>query len=164
MAGPGPVDRHGWGSATAAFAVDEQLRQRLAYWRGNVSALHRELVGAARAGGPPAPSLHRAVSRDLSAGDRAGLRAGEHGARQFDVFLQCPASHRNAVWEADHVEAPVDVDVAGALVKPWVTWFVDQATDAICGTAVTAGPASRESILAALRGGGNPGGAVRPAG
>ena len=138
----------------ARFVVDERLRRRLAYWRGNVSALHRELVDAAGAGGPAAPSrttLHRAVTRALSAGDQVGLREGEHAARRFEVFLQRPATHRNAVWEADHVEAPVEVDVAGQLVKPWVTWFVDTATDAVCGTAVTAGPASRESILAALR-------------
>lgn len=39
----------------------------------------------------------------------------------------------------------------GRLVKPWVTWFVDIGTDAVCGVAVTPGPASSESILAALR-------------
>jgi putative transposase len=32
-----------------------------------------------------------------------------------------------------------------------VTWFVDCATNAVCGTAVTPGPPSREPILAALR-------------
>ena len=140
----------------ARFVVDEALRRRLAYWRGNVAALHRELVAAAAAGGPPAPSfatLHRAVARDLSAGERAGLRKGEHAARAFDVFLRRPAAYRNAAWEADHVEAPVEVDVEGRLVKPWVTWFVDCAANAVCGTAVTAGPPSREPVLAALRAG-----------
>lgn len=138
----------------ARFVVDDALRRRLAYWRGNVAAVHRELVAAAAAGGPAAPSfatLHRAVARDLSPGERAGLRKGEHAARAFDVFLQRPATYRNAAWEGDHVEAPVEVDVEGRLVKPWVTWFVDCATNAVCGTAVTPGPPSRESILAALR-------------
>jgi len=136
------------------LVIDTELRQRLAYWRGNVTALHRELVGAARNGGPPAPSLatlHRAVQRDLSPGERAGLRKGEHARRGFDVFLQRPSTYRNAVWEADHLQTPVEVDVAGELVKPWITWFVDVASNAVCGTAVTAGPPSRESILAALR-------------
>lgn len=67
------------------------------------------------------------------------------------MFLRRPGTHRNAVWEADHVEASVEVDVDGRLLKPWVTWFVDCSTNAIPGLAVTAGPASRESILAALR-------------
>ena len=51
------------------FVVDDALRRRLAYWRGNVAALHRELVDAAAAGGPAAPgfaTLYRAVARDLS--------------------------------------------------------------------------------------------------
>ncbi|GAB3934839.1 hypothetical protein GCM10027614_08570 [Micromonospora vulcania] len=146
------------GRATAEprdrFVVDLALRRRLAYWRGNVSAVHRELVAAAAAGGPAAPSmtmLQRAVARDLSPGERAGLRKGEHAARAFDVFLQRPATYRNAAWETDHVEVPVEVDVEGRLLKPWVTWFVDCATNGVCGTAVTAGPPSRESILAALR-------------
>ena len=130
------------------------MRERLAFWRGNVAAVHRELVEAERAGGPAAPSrptLQRAVQRDLLPGDRAGLRQGEQGRRAYDVFLQRPRPHRNAVWEADHVEAPVEVDVAGSRVKPWVTWFVDTGTNVVCGVAVTPGPASRESVLAALR-------------
>jgi putative transposase len=70
-------------------------------WRtggANVATVHRELVAAAAAGGPPVPSLatvHRAVARDLSPGERAGLRKGEHAARAFDVFLQRPATYRN---------------------------------------------------------------------
>ena len=136
------------------FGVNGEIRQRLAFWRGNTAAVHRELVAAAKAGGPPAPSLstlQRAVARDVVAGDRAGLAGGEHARRAYDVFLQRPGTHRNAVWEADHVEVPVEVDAGGRLVKPWVTWFVDAGTNAVCGTAVTPGAPSRESILAALR-------------
>lgn len=110
------------------FVVTDPVRERLAFWRGNVAALHRELVEAAGSGGPPAPSrqtLQRAVERDLSLGDRAGLRHGERARRAHDVFLQRPRGYRNEVWEADHVEAPVEVDVEGRSVKPWVTWFVD---------------------------------------
>ncbi|MGW3281156.1 Mu transposase C-terminal domain-containing protein [Nocardia rhamnosiphila] len=134
--------------------VDDELRVRLAYWRGNVMALHRELVDSERAGGPAAPSksaLYRAVVADVSAGDRAGLRAGERARRKHDVFLKRPPSFRNAVWEADHVEAAVQVEIDGRLVKPWVSWFVDAAHDVILGVAVTPQVPSRESILAALR-------------
>lgn len=136
------------------FTVDDDLRQRLAFWRGNVLAVHREMVEAAAAGGQPAPSLrtlYRAVDRVLSPGELAGLRQGEHAARAHDVFLRRPPSYRNAAWEGDHVEASVEVDVDGRLVKPWVTWFVDCATNVVVGTAVTPCPPSRESVLAALR-------------
>ncbi len=136
------------------FRIDERLRVRLAYWRGNAAALHRELVAEQAGGGGPVPSLltvQRAVRRDLTPGERAGLRKGERERRKFDVFLQRPPSSRNAVWEADHVEAPVEVEVGGRLIKPWVTWFVDACHNAIAGTAVTPGAPSRESILAALR-------------
>jgi len=141
-------------SVRERFEVGDELRERLAYWRGNITAVHRELVAAAAAGGPEAPSrqtLQRAVQRDVLRGDRAGLRAGELARREHDVFLSRPATHRNEAWEGDHVEAPVWVDVEGRLLKPWVTWFVDAATNAVAGVAVTPGPASRESILAALR-------------
>lgn len=62
----------------ARFAVGDALRRRLAYWRGNVAALHRELVAAAAAGGPPAlglATLHRAVACDLSS--RGACRAAQ---------------------------------------------------------------------------------------
>jgi len=136
------------------FQVTDEIRQRVAFWRGNTAAVHRELAAAAKAGGPPAPSLstlQRAVARDVLAGDRAGLAGGERARRAHDVFLQRPGTHRNAVWEADHVEVPVEVEARGRLVKPWVTWFVDAGTNVVCGAAVTPGAPSRESILAALR-------------
>ena len=39
------------------FQVTGEVRQRLAFWRGNAAAVHRELAAAAKAGGLPAPSL-----------------------------------------------------------------------------------------------------------
>ena len=83
------------------FVVTDEIRQRLAFWRGNAAAVHRELVAAARNGGSVAPSLstlQRAVARDLLAGDRAGLSGGERARRAFDVFLARPRTHRSAVW------------------------------------------------------------------
>ncbi len=85
------------GSATPTrkrFVVTAEVRQRLAFWRGNVVAVHRELVDAAAAGGPEAPSLatlYRAVDRQLSPGDRAGLRKGEQAAR---ARMTCSCSGR----------------------------------------------------------------------
>lgn len=75
----------------ARASVTPQIRRLLALWGGNVSAVHREL--AARAADDPEAgpmlslsALHRAVARELSAGERAGLRGGEAARRAHDVF------------------------------------------------------------------------------
>ncbi|MDX3343749.1 DDE-type integrase/transposase/recombinase [Streptomyces sp. ME02-6979.5a] len=137
------------------FTLTPLLARRLAFHRGSVAALHRELVAeAAAAGGGAVPSLatlYRAAARDVSPGLRAGMRGGEAARRDHDVFLQRPAGHRNEVWEADHVQVKVEVDIDGAPGRPWVTWFIDCATRVICGFAVTAQVPSRESVLVALR-------------
>lgn len=174
---------------TDRFEVTPEVRVLLAYWHGNASAVHRELVAragtAAQAnaadgevtgaipaappsstpvpgGAPPAavplldpvPSLStflRAVRRDLTTGERAGYRHGPEAARASDVFAKRPHTWRNHVWEADHVQAPLRVEADGELVPPYVTWFIDCATKAITGLAVTPNTPTRASILAALR-------------
>jgi putative transposase len=167
------------------FEITGPIRVLLAYWHGNASAVHRQLVARARdattpsasaadtsphdkavAGVPggaplsavplvdPVPSLStflRAVRRDLTAGERAGLAAGPDAARAHDVFGKRPVKWRNETWETDHVQAPLLVDADGDLVRPWITWFIDTATKVITGTAVTPGSPSRASVLAALR-------------
>lgn len=137
------------------FTVTAEIRALLGLWRGNVAAVHRELTArAVRGEGEPPPSiptLHRAIRRDLTAGERAGLAGGEGEARKHDVFLARPRGWRNQVWETDHVQAPVLVDVEGTVLRPWITWFVDCATNTIMGVALTPGYPSRESVLAALR-------------
>ncbi|WP_435882400.1 transposase [Streptomyces kronopolitis] len=137
------------------FTVTAEVRALLGLWKGNVAAVHRELTArAARGEGDPPPSvptLHRAIRRDLTPGERAGLAGGEREARKHDVFLSRPRGWRNQVWEADHVQAPVLVDVEGTARRPWITWFVDCASNTIMGVAITPGHPSRESVLAALR-------------
>lgn len=137
------------------FSVTPEVRRLLALWKGNVAAVHRELIArAAKGEGEPPPSiptLHRAIQRDLTPGERAGLAGGERAARKHDVFLARPRGWRNQVWETDHVQAAVLVDVEGKARRPWITWFTDCATNAITGVAVTPGDPSRESVLAALR-------------
>ncbi|MEV6742457.1 winged helix domain-containing protein [Streptomyces sp. NPDC051104] len=99
--------------------------------------MHRELTArAARGEGqPPAsiPTLHGAIRRDLTPGERAGLAGGERAARKHDVFLARPRPWRNQVWETGHMQAPVLVDVDGHARRPWITWFTDCATNAITG-------------------------------
>ncbi len=142
--------------ADARFTITPEVRGLLALWKGNVRAVHRELVCRAARQSPPAdaPSLttlHRAIRRDLTPGERAGLAGGERAARKHDVFLARPRAWRNQVWETDHAQAPVLVDVDGTARRPWITWFTDCATNAITGVAITPGDPSRESVLAALR-------------
>ncbi|WBO69773.1 transposase family protein (plasmid) [Streptomyces camelliae] len=100
---------------------------------------------------PSLPTFLRALRRDLTAGERAGYRHGPEAARALDVFAKRPRTRRNHVWEADHVQAPLRVDADGDLVAPYVTWFIDCATKAITGLAVTPATPTRASILAALR-------------
>ncbi|WP_052434695.1 Mu transposase C-terminal domain-containing protein [Streptacidiphilus melanogenes] len=164
-AAPGFRDRR-----ATRFTVTEEVRRLLALWKGNVAAVQRELAARAAArtametaleaapgpgrgvvGVPSLTTLHRAIRRDLSAGERAGLAGGERAARKHDVFLSRPRGWRNQVWETDHVQVPVRVDVEGRPQRPWITWFVDCATCAVTGAAVTPGAPSRESVLAALR-------------
>ncbi|WP_157537217.1 integrase catalytic domain-containing protein [Kitasatospora azatica] len=140
----------------ARLVVTPEIRRLLAFWGGNVSAVHRELVARAAADpeAGPVPSLsalHRAVVRELSAGERAGLRGGEAARRAHDVFGKRPALWRNACWEGDHKHVPVQVDVEGELACPWITWFIDCATKVIAGVAVTPHAPSRDAVLAALR-------------
>jgi transposase len=148
---PGARTREG-----ARFTVTPEVRRLLALWKGNVRAVHRELTARAARQSPPAhaPSLttlHRALRRDLDPGERAGLAGRERAARKHDVFLARRRGWRNQVWETDHVQAPVLVDVEGTARRRWITWFTDSATNAITGLAVTPGYPSRESVLAALR-------------
>ncbi|MFI1169785.1 hypothetical protein ACH4UM_41180 [Streptomyces sp. NPDC020801] len=108
------------------FTVTVEVWQLLALWGGNASRVCGELVERARLvpSQGPVPSLatlHRAIRRDLTAGERAGLRQGERARRAHDVFAGRSAGHRGVVWEGDHKRAPVEVDVEGELVCPWVT-------------------------------------------
>ena len=139
------------------FTITPEIRALLALYGGNVAAVHRELARRAAAQDRPAPqppsvhTLHKAIRRDLTPGERAGLKGGEKAARKHDVFLTRPRGWRNQTWETDHVQAPVLVDVDGTPRRPWITWFTDCATNTITGIAVTPGHPSRESVLAALR-------------
>ncbi|WP_254211224.1 Mu transposase C-terminal domain-containing protein [Streptomyces sp. ADI95-16] len=140
------------------FMVTDEMRRSLALWGGNVSAVHRELVARAERDPllGPVPSLsvfHRAVVRDLSAGERAGLRGGEGARRRFDVYGKRPPTHRNACWEGDHKRVPVRVSLDGVAVCPWVTWFIDVASKVVVGVAVTPHQPARDAVLAALRAG-----------
>ncbi|MDP5315654.1 Mu transposase C-terminal domain-containing protein [Streptomyces poriferorum] len=132
------------------FTLTQLMLDAVARWRGNATAAWREL----RAEGHPVPSLptfHRAANRALTPGMRAGLRGGEKVRRHFDVAGERDRHYRNYAWETDHVEASVKVRVEGHIRKPWITFFIDAATSAICGLAITPQRPSREAVLVAIR-------------
>lgn len=60
-------------------------------------------------------------------------------------------AHRNAVWEGDHLQAPVEASLDGQTCSPWITWFVDRAHAAICRVAVSPEAPRRATVLLALR-------------
>ncbi|QWQ45376.1 ISNCY family transposase [Streptomyces sp. YPW6] len=133
-----------------SFTLTPHMLDAIARWRGNATAAWKEL----RADGHPVPSLptfHRATNRALTPGMRAGLRGGEKARRRFDVAGERDRHHRNYAWETDHVEASVKVRVEGHIRKPWITFFIDCATSAICGLAITPQRPSREAVLVAIR-------------
>jgi putative transposase len=81
------------------FTVTPEVRHLFVLWKGNVAAVHRELVARAarlsRPGYVPSlPTLHRAIRRHLDLGERAGLAVGERAARRHDVFLARPRGWR----------------------------------------------------------------------
>lgn len=124
-------------AARSRFRLTPALHGRLAAWCGNAAALHRELVteaATARTGGnhvPAVPSLatlHRAIRRDVSAGQRAALAGGERARRRHDVHLRRPRQWRNACWEADHKHVPIEVLLDGELVFPWVALYVTKSS------------------------------------
>ncbi|MFE7531551.1 hypothetical protein ACFU7Y_38465 [Kitasatospora sp. NPDC057542] len=83
------------------LTITPEIRRLLAFWGGNVSAVHRELVARAADDPDTGPvlslsALHRAVVRDLSVGERVGLRGGEAARRAYDVFPQPRAPGRRA--------------------------------------------------------------------
>ncbi|MBB5108040.1 Mu transposase C-terminal domain-containing protein [Streptomyces spectabilis] len=150
------------------FTITPELHARLTRWCGNAAAVHRELLAehaqalaehvleAAEGSEVPAPppslaTLHRAIRLDLNPGQRAALAGGERARRRHDVHLRRPRQWRNACWEADHKHIPVEVLLDSQRVFPWVTWFIDCATKAITGAAITPHQPSRDAILAALR-------------
>lgn len=149
----GPVARE-------RFRITDELHARLAACCGNAAVVHRDLLREAERARveakdvPVVPSLatlHRAIRLDLNPGQRAALAGGEPARRRHDVHLRRPRLWRNACWEADHKHVPVEVLLDGELVFPWVTWFIDTATQVIPGAAVTPHQPSRDAILAALR-------------
>ncbi|MFF4355025.1 hypothetical protein [Streptomyces sp. NPDC001530] len=85
--------------SSARFEITAQIRVLLAYWRGNASAVHRELVARARAvplaeaeSGTPEPAwvLPTATTAIPGGGPATGCAGAGSGAVAVDVLARCP--------------------------------------------------------------------------
>ncbi|MFE5973709.1 Mu transposase C-terminal domain-containing protein [Streptomyces sp. NPDC056460] len=152
--------------ARTHFTLTTPMHDSLARWCGNAAAAYRELHRENELGNPPTSpaTFHRAVQRELTPGQRTALRLGEKGRRNHDVHRQRPQGFRNEAWETDHVEASVWINIDGQRHKPSITWFIDHATCAITGAAITPHQPSTDAILAAIRDAVLTGGHHRPFG
>lgn len=137
--------------ARSSYALTETDRAAYAAARGNVAAAWR----AQRQARQPVPALRTfqtAIARELLPIERAAAANGIEGQRRHMVYLRRDALHRNACWEADHVELPVLVLPPRATrpCRPWATLFIDTYSRLLMGWALALAP-SAATVLAALR-------------
>lgn len=104
--------------------------------RGNVAAVWRE--AHRDTGGVSRQTLQRAFQEQMSNQERAYAVSGSDGQRRYTLSLRWEPEYRNALWEADHKEIPVEVlpPRGRKLIRPWVTLFVDAKTRGVMGYAV----------------------------
>jgi putative transposase len=134
---PGPL-------RVPAFTLTDAHMQTIAAHNGNVRKAHEDLI----AGGEDMPSywtFWRAWQAQPS-GVRAYLREGADAMKKQWLYAPYTAPSRNAVWQADHFELPVDVIPTGhttRTVKPWLTLFQDDRTRMIMSWVIIAVPGRR---------------------
>lgn len=135
---------HGWQITTRAHALYVQ-------WRGNVAAVHRELV-AEGASPPSMRTMQRAFARDMTPAEQAYVRRGDAGRQEHAVHLRHEARYRAECYEGDHKQLSVEVlALRGSRPqRPWATLFVDQFSRLIVGWSLSLRPTQSE-VLAALR-------------
>jgi putative transposase len=131
--------------------ASERAVELLLAWRGNVAAVHRQLVEE----GEDVPSVRtmaRAFERGLSPVQRDLARRGDVAIRDRAVYLRHEAKFRAECYEGDHKQLSIEVLAPRAQrpQRPWVTLFVDQFSRLIVGWAMSLRPTQAE-VLAALR-------------
>lgn len=82
-------------------------------------------------------------------------RGGREGYIGHSLFLTYTAPHRNAVWQADAQQIPVDVTITTGVqrIKPWQTTFLDDATRVVVATVITATQPTAADVVAAIAAG-----------
>lgn len=126
------------------FELTAHHEQVILSLNGNVALAHRRLVEA----GEELPDLDTFWRRwhEEPPAKQNYARRGAEGLIQFWLYPPYQAPSRNAVWQADHFELPVDVIADGhrtQLVKPWLTMFEDDRTRMLMAWAITATPGRR---------------------
>jgi putative transposase len=140
--------------SAARYVLTEDDRDAYLDWRGNVAAMWRSRRAAGEQDLPALRTLQSAFARQLTPGERAAARDGTDGRRRHEVYLRWEPVKRNALWEADHKELPVQVTPPRGVrpVKPWATLFLDCYTRLVMGWALSLRP-NTATVLAALRSG-----------
>lgn len=133
--------------ASQAWRPTERALDLLVQWRGNVAAVHRQLVAADER----VPS-RRTLARELAPVEREYPLRGVAAVRDRPVYLRHAARYRAECYEADHKELSIEVLPPRGVRprRPWVTVFVDQFSRLIVGWAISLRPTQAE-VLAALR-------------
>ncbi|MEX1907275.1 DDE-type integrase/transposase/recombinase [Janibacter sp. Y6] len=101
-------------------------------------------------------TLKRHTRADVYAAISAGgSRGGRQAFLQHTLFVPYVQDRRNAVWQADAQEIPVDVttNTGARRIKPWQTTFIDDATRVVVATVITTGRPTSADVLAALAAG-----------
>lgn len=138
-------------ASSRRLVLSPELRDAYLRLGGNVAAVWREWSERGLEP-PPLRTMQAAFARELSVAERASAGGGEKARREHGLYLRYEASHRNAVWQADHTQLPLLVVPPGGRRehRPWVTLFIDDFSRAIMGWAISLRPSSGE-VLAALR-------------
>lgn len=106
---------------------------------------------------PAYPAFTRTLKKHTDSAVYAAVtgRGGREGFLGRSLFLTYEAGHRNAVWQADAQEIPVDVttDTGVRRVKPWQTTFIDDATRVVVATVITETQPRASDVVAAIAAG-----------
>ncbi|MFD7258403.1 Mu transposase C-terminal domain-containing protein [Streptomyces sp. NPDC059874] len=166
-AGDEPTERQ----ARPRYILTEADREAYAFYRGNVSAVHRArtavLDGTGTTAGAPVPgfltqgwkgaravdrrTLARAFDAEMTPAEREAWKTGEAGRRAKSVYLRRPEEIRGRVWEMDHKQLPILLSrPKGKPVCPWMTTIVDDGTRALVGWALAVTPHTG-TVLTAMR-------------
>ncbi|GGO57811.1 hypothetical protein GCM10012286_75490 [Streptomyces lasiicapitis] len=157
--------------ARPSYTLTDTDREAYAFYRGNVSAVHRAraavLDGDGTTAGAPVPAflatgwagartvdrrtLARAFNTEMTPAERAAWKVGEAGRRSKSVYLRRPDEIRGRVWEMDHKQLPILVRrPKGKPVCPWITTIVDDGTRALLGWSLAIYPHTG-TVLTAMR-------------
>jgi putative transposase len=132
--------------------ASERAVELLLAWRGNVAAVHRQLVEEGEEV-PSRQTLGHAFERALSPAQRDFARHGEVSVRERTVYLRHEARFRAECYEGDHKQLSIEVLAPRAPrpQRPWVSLFIDQFSRLIVGWAMSLRLTQAEVLAAASR-------------